>query len=87
MSQKHNEHTRRRAHHAHAATAAAIPHLYQAVSINRDDLTSVRVDTAAHSRIKREGLGHNDVPGQHSAGAADDQALRVAQHKRARNAI
>ena len=87
MSQKHNEQTRRRAHDAHAATAAAIPHLNQAVSIDRDDLTSVCVNTAAHSRIKRERLGHNDVPGQHSAGAADDQALRVAQHKRARDAV
>ena len=71
----------------HAAATPAVPNLYQTVLVDGDDLAAVSVERAAGGGVESERFGHDNVTRQDATGSANDEALRVFEHKCAVDAV
>jgi hypothetical protein len=71
----------------HAAAIPAVPDLYQTILVDGDDLASVRVERAARGGVERKRFGQDNFTRQDATGSANDESLRVFEHKCAIDAV
>ncbi len=71
----------------HSPAVTAVPNLYQTILVDGDDLAAVGVERYTRGGVKSEGFGHDDFAGQEATGPANDESLRVFEHKCAVDAV